>query len=156
MAAVYSLTAKRVKIVLKSDDDKAKTRSERRRRHRICVSVNLIGSRSTKNICTRFLEALNIPNVWRRRHSKRRTGCGISLNPEFCHTSFRRISMYSTRARVAAAAAALLFFCASSVHATVAIDKSNCRTFDLGTFPADLTYGARIHTSCAACARNSA
>ena len=48
--------------------------------------------------------------------------------------------MYSTRARVAAAAAALLFFCASSVHATVAIDKSNCRTFDLGTFPADLTY----------------
>ena len=56
LAAVYSLTAKRVKIVLKSDDDKAKTRSERRRRHRICVSVNLIGSRSTKNICTRFLE----------------------------------------------------------------------------------------------------
>lgn len=27
--------------------------------------------------------------------------------------------------------AALLFFCAPSVHATVAIDKSNCRTFDL-------------------------
>ena len=56
LAAVYSLTAKRVKIVLKSDDNKAKTRSENRRRHRICVSVNLIGSRSTKISVRAFLK----------------------------------------------------------------------------------------------------
>ena len=54
--------------------------------------------------------------------------------------------MRFTRARVAAAVAALLFFCAPSVHATVAIDKSNCRTFDLGAFPADLSRMARVFT----------
>lgn len=54
--------------------------------------------------------------------------------------------MHFTSARVAAAVAALLFFCAPSVHATVAIDKSNCRTFDLGAFPADLSRMARVFT----------
>ena len=52
--------------------------------------------------------------------------------------------MHSTRARVAVAAAALLFFCASSVHATVAIDTQNCRSLDLGTFPADFSRVARV------------
>ena len=52
---------------------------------------------------------------------------------EFCHTSFTRINMRLIRTAVAAAAV-LLSSCASSVHATLAFDKENCKTLELGRF----------------------
>ena len=65
-------------------------------------------------------------------HSKDRTHPLLRIL-EFCHTSFTRIDMRLIR-RAVAAAAVLLASCASSVHATLALDKESCKTLDLGRF----------------------